>query len=282
MSLTFTKMHALGNDYVYVDLSKQSVADPEGLARAISDRHRGVGSDGLILIAPVAATGAHVRMTVHNADGSRALMCGNGARCVAKYAYEHGLAHENPVKIITDGGVVSAHLVTDAADRVTEARVSMGEPILDPRSIPVRIGGEHAISTLIEACGKQFAMTCVSMGNPHAVVFRQQLEGVPLDEWGPAFEQHPLFPERTNVHFARILSRDSVAMITWERGSGITQACGSGACAVCVAGVLNKLLDRKATVMLPGGRLMIEWEENTNEVYMTGPATEVFTGAWPM
>ncbi len=300
MPLQFTKMHGLGNDYVYVSLFDQRVDDPPALARAVSDRHRGVGADGLILVAPPEVAGAHVCMLMFNADGSRAQMCGNGVRCVAKLAYERGLARANPLLVQTDRGVLSLDLTLDASGCVAEVRVDMGEPILEPRRMPVALPGERAVSVPVPIPGdpgwgghlaRQFGgsrsapqvllMTAVSMGNPHAVFFEQDLARVPLARWGPRIECHPLFPERINVHFVQVVRPDLVRMITWERGTGITQACGTGACAVCVAGVLTARTARGITAELPGGRLKLAWDDATNHVFMTGPAEEVFTGQWP-
>jgi diaminopimelate epimerase len=281
MPLKFTKMHGLGNDYVYVSLFKERVDDPPALARAMSDRHRGVGGDGLILVAPPQGADADVRMIMYNADGSRAQMCGNGIRCVAKLAYERGLARANPLRVQTDAGVLSLDLKLGADERVEAVRVDMGAPILDPRRIPVLLEGENVVARRIALGDQTLSMTCVSMGNPHAVLFALDLTRVPLAEWGPQLERHPLFPERVNVHFVEAVRPDFVKMITWERGSGLTQACGTGACAVCVAGVLNGLTKRAITVELPGGQLQIEWDAARGHVFMTGPATEVFTGVWP-
>jgi diaminopimelate epimerase len=262
-------------------LFDQTVADPPRLARAISDRHRGVGSDGLILVGPPQAADAHVRMQVFNADGSRAEMCGNGIRCVGKLAYERGWARENPLRVETDAGVKSLDLRLDEAGRVSAVRVDMGEPILDPQKIPVALGGDRVVDMAIPLFDKVLSVTCVSLGNPHAVFFADALVRVPLSDWGPKLERHPLFPQGMNVHFAQVLADDRVNVITWERGSGRTQACGTGACAVCVAGVLNRKTQRSITARLPGGELEIEWDAATNHVFMSGPATEVFTGEWP-
>jgi diaminopimelate epimerase len=281
MPLKFTKMHGLGNDYVYVSLFKERVDDPAALARAMSDRHRGVGGDGLILVAPPQGADADVRMIMYNADGSRAQMCGNGIRCVAKLAHERGLARANPLRVQTDAGVLSLDLKLGADERVEAVRVDMGAPILDPKRIPVLLEGENVVARRIALGDQTLSMTCVSMGNPHAVLFALDLTRVPLAEWGPQLERHPLFPERVNVHFVEAVRPDFVKMITWERGTGITQACGTGACAVCVAGVLNGLTKRAITVELPGGQLQIEWDAARGHVFMTGPATEVFTGVWP-
>ena len=281
MLLRFTKMHGLGNDYIYVSLFDQRVDDAPALARVISDRHRGVGADGLILVAPPKDADAHVRMIVFNADGSRAQMCGNGIRCVAKLAYERGLARANPLRVQTDAGVLSLDL-TIGAQRVQAVRVDMGVPILDPRRIPVALPGQRIVGHPLTLGDTTLAMTCVSMGNPHAVVFAADLAAVPLAEWGPQLEQHALFPERINAHFVQVLRPERVRMITWERGSGATQACGTGAAAVCVAGVLNRLTRRSITAELPGGELQLEWRADSEHVFMTGPAEEVFTGEWPM
>ncbi len=281
MPLHFTKMHGLGNDYVYVDVFEEHVDDPAELARRISDRQRGVGSDGLILVAPADDAHAHVRMIMFNADGSRAQMCGNGIRCLAKLAYERGIARVNPLRVQTDRGVLSLDLTLDADGCISNVRVDMGAPILEPRLIPVDLPGERVVAYSLSCAGAELRMTCVSMGNPHAVFFQADLNQVPLDEWGPALERHALFPERVNVHFAQVVARNCVRMVSWERGTGATQACGTGAAAVCVAGVLNGVTDRVTTVELRGGQLELEWDQVTNHVFLTGPATEVFTGQWP-
>lgn len=281
MPLHFTKMHGLGNDYVYISLFDQSVQDAPALARAISDRHRGVGSDGLILLAPSDGPEAHLRMEMYNADGSRAQMCGNGIRCVAKLAYERGLVRCNPLRVATDAGVLTLDLTLDAAGRVSAVRVDMGEPILEPARIPVALAGERVVNVALPLGEQTLNMTCISMGNPHAVFFTEALVRVPLREWGPKIERHPLFPQRINVHFVQVLDRGHLKMASWERGSGATQACGTGASAVCVAGVLSGLTDRRIVATLPGGDLELEWDRATNHVYMTGPATEIFTGVWP-
>lgn len=299
MPLSFTKMHGLGNDYVLISLFDQTVDDPARLAQVISDRHRGVGGDGLILVAPPEDDRADLRMIVFNADGSRAQMCGNGIRCLAKLAYERGLAgrgtdgtsfqaasncgtgYQPVIRVATDAGVLTLELALDTDNRVTAVRVDMGTPILDPRRIPVALDGERAVATPMPLGEHMLAVTCVSLGNPHAVFFEQDLARVQLSDCGPRIECHPMFPERINVHFVQVLRPDRVKMITWERGSGITQACGSGASAVCVAGVLNRLTKQAITAELPGGELELNWDQASNHVFMTGPATEVFTGQWP-
>lgn len=281
MAIQFTKMHGLGNDYVYINTFDQHVTEPEELARRVSDRHRGIGSDGLILIAPPDDTDANVRMMMFNADGSRSEMCGNGIRCVAKYAYEHGLARVNPLRVQTDRGVLELSLTIDLAGRVELVRVDMGAPILTPEEIPVTVHQNPVVRHPLSLEGETLQMTCVSMGNPHAIIFVPELGRVPVREWGPQIERHPLFPKRVNVHFVQVVRPDYVGMITWERGSGLTQACGTGASAVCVAGVLEGQTERELTARLPGGELRLAWDKATNHVFMTGPATEVFSGTWP-
>lgn len=281
MPLKFTKMHGLGNDYVYVGLFDQTVDDPPALARLVSDRHRGVGGDGLILVGPPTAADAHVRMQMFNADGSRAEMCGNGVRCVAKLAHARGWAPHNPMRVETDSGVLELELILDERDQVAAVRVDMGEPRLDPQSIPVALAGGRVVNTPMPLHDQILNVTCVSMGNPHAIFFCEALVRVPLREWGPRIERHPLFPERINAHFVQVLGPDRVRMITWERGSGPTQACGTGACAVCVAGVLTGRTERAITAELPGGELEVEWDSTSNHVWMSGPAVEVFSGEWP-
>lgn len=326
MSLQFIKMHGLGNDYVYVDGHAQSLDgfDRPALAREISDRHRGVGGDGLILILPPSpGVDADVRMEMYNADGSRGEMCGNGIRCVAKYAVEQGLrrpraatgvtiAHLPPrtpanrtplpaemnaamsmlgeslgvreigdidLQIETDRGVLD--LVAFTADGVVRSvRVNMGPPILEPGRIPVSLNADRCIRQPIRIEQRDFSLTCVSMGNPHAVIFVEDVAAFDLPKWGPLFEHHRLFPRRINLHVAQCLSRGEARLRTWERGAGMTQACGTGACAVLVAGVLEDRLSRTALLHLPGGDLRIEWPADDAPVFMTGPAEECFRGEW--
>jgi diaminopimelate epimerase len=299
MAIEFTKMHGLGNDYVYVDASAHSLngADVSALARAVSDRHRGIGADGLILMRrPEPDAGADVHMEMYNADGSRGEMCGNGLRCVAKYVVDRGWLKPTGdsatiVRVQTDRGVCIAE-VSPARGHVSEVRVNMGRPVLSPREIPVNVGGDRCVREALVVENQMWTLTCVSMGNPHAVLFVDDAGAVDLTHWGPRIEQHPVFPSRTNVHFATVEKMvggarptpnrpDEVLMRTWERGSGVTQACGSGACAVLVAGVLEQRLARRALVHLPGGDLMIEWQADTADVWMTGPAEVVFSGQWP-
>lgn len=302
MPIAFTKMHGLRNDYIYVSLFDQRVADAPALARAISDRHAGVGSDGLILIAPPESGAADVRMIMYNSDGSRSQMCGNGVRCVAKYTYEHGLSRANPMRVQTDAGVLTLELEVESGV-VRRVRVDMGEPRLNPREIPVGLEGAQIVNQALPPAKAdsgmssaafetpdgsplrplpgELRMTCVSTGNPHAVFFVPDIERVPLRDWGPQIERHPVFPERVNAHFVQVVRRDYVVMVTWERGAGPTQACGTGASAVCVAGVLNGLTDRRITARLPGGEMLLEWDDRTNHIFKTGPAVEIFSGTWP-
>jgi len=277
--MRFTKMHGLGNDYVYVDCFHERVADPVGLARLVSDRHFGIGSDGLIMIMP--SSTADVRMRMFNADGSEGKMCGNGIRCVAKYAYDHKLSQRNPMKVETAAGIKTIDLnIEDSI--VASATVDMGEPVLASADIPVLVPQKQAIGIPIRAGRNTYNMTCVSMGNPHAVIYVDDLPAVPLEQVGPEIEKNPLFPQRVNVHFVQVRSPTEVAIRTWERGSGVTLACGTGASAVCVAGALTQKSERAILAHLPGGDLRLEWREANNHVYMTGPATEVFSGDWPM
>jgi diaminopimelate epimerase len=290
--MQFTKMHGLGNDYVYVDCFSQTVSDPASLAKKISDRHRGIGADGLILICP--STVADVKMRIFNADGSEAQMCGNGIRCVAKYAYEHSLGGSRktfsipqgdsfPVslRVETGRGVLALGLQIDKKNKVQQVCVNMGEPILAPARIPVALQGDNIIEAAIDVLNQRMLMTCVSMGNPHAVFFIDDLSAIKLEKIGPVIEHHELFPERVNAHFVKVNSPRRFSMITWERGSGATLACGTGACACCVAAVLTNRCDRAVQANLPGGKLQLNWSQDDNCIYMTGPATEVFTGFWP-
>ncbi len=277
--MKFTKMHGAGNDYVYVDcFAEKTPHDIPRLAVAISDRHKGIGADGLILICPSEIADARMRM--FNADGSESEMCGNGVRCVAKYVYDHGIARRDRLKIETGRGVLVLDLEISRglAERV---RVNMGAPILESAKIPTTLPGDPPIRQKLAAAGREFEVTCVSMGNPHCVTFVDQVN----DDWvlrvGPEVERHPAFPNRVNAEFIQIVSPREFRMRVWERGSGETQACGTGACASAVAGVLTGLTERKVLAHLPGGDLELEWSE-TGEVYLTGPAVEVFSGDWPV
>ncbi len=277
--LPFVKMHGIGNDYVFIDCFKNEVDRPSTLARAMSARHFGVGSDGLILIMP--SRKANVRMRMFNADGSEAEMCGNGIRCLAKYAYEHGLARENPLTVETLAGI--KRIVLDVVDETVQfATVDMGKPRLRRSEIPM-LGPEvdSVIAEPLECNGERYEITAVSMGNPHCVIFTDSVDDVPLGIVGPRLETHSAFPERVNVHFAQVLSRGEARVRTWERGAGMTLACGTGASAVCVAGVLTDRMDRRTTIHLPGGSLDLRWKQD-DTVAMTGRAEEVFTGLWPL
>ncbi len=276
--MRFTKMQGAGNDYVYVDCFDEQVDAPEALAREISDRHFGVGGDGLILVMP--SESADVRMRMFNADGSEGEMCGNGIRCVSKYAWDHGRTEANPMRIETMCGIKMIDLVLGDDGKAVGATVDMGEPILKPSKIPVNIPLKQVVEMPIRSSRRAFSITCVSMGNPHAVVFVDDVAGVVLEECGRDIETNALFPERINVHFVQVHSDVEVTVRTWERGTGHTLACGTGASAVCVAGVLARKAGRKITAHLDGGDLELEWREGDGHVYMTGPAAEVFTGEW--
>ncbi|HYO08965.1 MAG TPA: diaminopimelate epimerase [Tepidisphaeraceae bacterium] len=283
--MKFTKMHGIGNDYVYVNGFSETVADPGDVARKVSDRHFGIGSDGLILILPPAdPSRADVRMRMFNTDGSEGEMCGNGVRCVAKYAWDHGLTRSNPMRVETGRGVLTLELKTDARDKVEQVTVNMGEPILEPAQVPFDPAKasptKHPRVFRYELAGEVMDLVAVSMGNPHSVTFVDDVDALDLNRIGPLAERHPAFPKRVNAHWAQVVRPREIKMRTWERGSGITWACGTGASAVLVAGVLTGRSDRKALVHLPGGDLTIEWREADNNVYMTGPATEVFSGEW--
>jgi diaminopimelate epimerase len=286
--MRFTKMHGIGNDYVYVSLFDQPAPrDPVGLARAISDRHFGVGSDGLILVGP--SERADARMRMFNADGSESEMCGNGVRCVAKLIHDRGLARQPTVTVETGRGVLSLEIEAHGG-KAERVRVNMGAPILDAEAIPTTLPGprvidwpmpEGEVPPWFADCGFEPRLTCVSMGNPHAVLFGRDVAAVPLDSAGPPLENAAWFPNRINVHFVQVLGPEEVRVRTWERGSGATLACGTGACAVCVAGVLTGRTGRTLLAHLPGGDLELEWPDDDAPVFMTGPAVEVFTGEWP-
>ena len=273
----FTKMHGIGNDYVYVDGSKEHVEDPSGLSVRVSDRHTGIGSDGLILINP--SDCADFEMEMYNADGSRGRMCGNGIRCVGKYVYDHGLTDRKKLKIETLSGIRTLELFTGEDGLVSSVKVDMGIPELEPEKIPASFPGEAVIGVPLEIGGRVFSVTCVSMGNPHCVVFPDEdiRESGP-EVYGPLFEHADVFPDRINTEFINVADRSRLRMRVWERGSGETMACGTGACAAAVAAALNGYADRKVTVSLLGGDLQIEWSEEDGHVYMTGPAEEVFEG----
>lgn len=275
--MRFTKMHGAGNDYVYVNAFKETLPeDIPALARKISDRHTGVGGDGLILICP--SDKADARMRMYNADGSESEMCGNGVRCVAKFVYDHGIAQKEELKIETGRGVLTLQ-VFPVDGRVQQVRVNMGHPILEADLIPTTLTGTPPVNVPLEVGGTTLHVTAISMGNPHCVTFVDELNDHLVHGIGPQVEVHPAFPRRVNAEFIKVISRSETQMRVWERGSGETQACGTGACASLVAGVLNGLTDRKVLCHLPGGDLTLEWAES-GEVFMTGPATEVFSGDW--
>ena len=276
--MKFTKMQGLGNDYVYVNCFEEKIDNPPELARRISDRHFGVGSDGLIMINP--SDRADFEMEMYNADGSRGEMCGNGIRCVAKYVYDYGLTDKTDISVETLGGIKYLELTVEDG-KVRTVKVDMGKPELEPQKIPVKADGDKAVDEPILVGGEEYRMTCVSMGNPHAVVFVGcDVRDFPLEEIGPNFESHERFPNRVNTEFVRVIDRHTAEMRVWERGSGETLACGTGACAVAVACVLNGLTEDEVTVRLLGGDLQIRWDREKDTVYMTGPAEVVFDGEW--
>jgi diaminopimelate epimerase len=277
--MRFTKMHGCGNDYVYVDCVRaKPPRDPIALARVISDRHFGVGGDGLILICP--SEKADARMRMFNADGSEAEMCGNGLRCVAKFVHDHGIAAKPRLTIETGRGVLSVDLEVHQG-KVERVTVDMGEPILQASDIPTTLPGNPPIDAPLTIDGTTLKFTCVSMGNPHAVTFVDAITDRQVHGLGPLVEKHAAFPRKTNVEFIKVNRPDDATMRVWERGSGETLACGTGACASAVAGVLTGRLARKVTMHLLGGDLELRWADADNHVYMTGPAVEVFSGEWP-
>ena len=273
--MKFTKMHGCGNDYVYVNLFEEQLDNPAEVSIKVSDRHFGIGSDGLITIGP--SDKADFRMHIYNADGSEAEMCGNGIRCVAKYVYDHKLTDKTEITVETGAGVLTLILYPENG-KVQQVRVDMGEPILTPAEIPVVSQNDKVIDEPIEVGGKTWNMTCVSMGNPHAVVFVDDTASFPLETYGPLFENHERFPKRTNTEFVQIISRTEANMRVWERGSAETWACGTGTCASVMACILNGKTEDKVLVHLRGGDLTVEYDRASNHVFMTGPATEVFSG----
>ncbi len=276
--ISFTKMHGIGNDYVYVDCTEKTLVDPAAVALAVSPRRTGIGSDGLILICPSSV--ADCRMEMYNADGSRGSMCGNGIRCVGKYVYDHGICRRDTLRVETDAGIKTLRLDAEGGV-VVRVHVDMGPPILDGRAIPVDADGrivDHALTVEADGAAQTYSVTCVSMGNPHCVMFLDEVEGLDLERIGPRFEHHPFFPKRVNTEFVRVLTPSEARMRVWERGSGETAACGTGACAVLVAGVLTGRMQRTGVIHLNGGDLEIRWDETSGSVFMTGGATEVFRG----
>lgn len=275
--MKFTKMHGIGNDYIYVNCFEEKIDDIPQLAVEMSDRHFGVGSDGLVLIMP--SDRADFRMRMFNSDGSEAEMCGNATRCVGKYVYDNGLTDKTKISLETLAGIKYLDLfVNDGV--VEKVTVDMGEPVLTPQLIPVDYTGDEFINKIISVDGVEYAITCVSMGNPHAITYMDDISNLQIEKLGPKFENHQIFPKKTNTEFVQVINRNILRMRVWERGAGETLACGTGACAVLVSSVLNNLSERKATIQLIGGDLEIEWREGDNHVYMTGSATKVFDGVW--
>ena len=289
-SMKFTKMHGCGNDYIYVNGFEEHISQEKkpDLVKKLSDRHFGIGGDGVIFINP--SKQADFEMEMYNADGSRAEMCGNGIRCVAKYVYDKGLTDKSQISIISAGMIKFLDLTikrdgentqktgSTGRGKVTKVRVNMGSPILEPAKIPVEAAGERVVDEPIEVQGKEYRMTCVSMGNPHAVVFMEGVQTLDLEKIGPDFENHKRFPKRTNTEFVEVIDRHTVFMRVWERGTGETLACGTGCCATAVACILNGLTDDAITVKLLGGELQIEWDREKNLIFMTGLAETVFEG----
>ena len=273
--MKFTKMQGCGNDYVYVDATKEIISNIPETARRVSNRNYGIGSDGLILIRE--SEKADFMMDMYNQDGSRAQMCGNGIRCLAKYVYDHGMTDKKNLKIETLSGIKDLELFVEEG-KVSMVKVNMGSPILEPSLIPVLSDKDVVINEPISVGGKTYHITCVSMGNPHAVVFVDNTKEFPVEEIGPLFENHEIFPQRVNTEFIHVIDREHIDMRVWERGSGETLACGTGACASVVASVLNGHTCNQVKVSLLGGDLFIEYDQENDKVYMTGPAVEVFKG----
>ncbi len=276
MNMKFTKMHGCGNDYVYVDCTNEMIENPSEVSKYVSDRHFGIGSDGLILIC--SSETADFRMAMYNADGSEGAMCGNGIRCVAKYVYDKGLTDKKNISIETKSGIKELELTVEDG-KVSLVKVNMGAPILKAKDIPVDVDTEKCIDSDINVDGKDYKITCVSMGNPHAVTFiDEDVKTFPIEKIGPKVENHPMFPDRVNTEFVQVLNRHEVNMRVWERGSGETLACGTGTCATVVACVLNGLTDDEVTVHLLGGDLFIKYDRENDTVWMTGPAVIAFEG----
>lgn len=282
--MKFTKMQGIGNDYVYVNCFEETVENPGEVARKVSDRHFGIGSDGLILIKP--SDVADFEMDMYNADGSRGSMCGNGIRCVGKYVYDYGLTDKTSITVSTPSGIKYLELTVEEG-KVARIRVNMGAPILDPEKVPVlpekmggnnEFDGKQVVNAPITINSQEYHITAVSMGNPHGVVYLDDVKGLEIEKIGPLFENHPCFPDRVNTEFVKILDDHTAEMRVWERGSGETLACGTGACAVAVASILNGYTKDCVTVKLLGGDLEIFWDREENQVYMTGPAQVVFDG----
>lgn len=275
--MKFTKMHGCGNDYIYINGYIEKIQDYNHLAKKMSNRNFGVGSDGLVVILP--SDTADFQMRMFNSDGSEAEMCGNAIRCVGKYVYDNKMTEKDIITVETLAGIKVLNLFTEGK-KVVKVKVDMGEPILEANEIPVISDKKPVINQTIQAVGNTYSLTCVSMGNPHAVCFVDNIEDKMIFEAGPSIETNSIFPRKTNVEFARIIDNKTIEMRVWERGAGETLACGTGACATLVAAVLNDKVDREATVKLLGGDLFIEWDIITNHVFMTGPAETVFEGKW--
>jgi len=273
--MKFTKMHGCGNDYVYVNCFEETVQNPSAVSVYVSDRHFGVGADGMILICPSEI--ADFRMVMYNADGSEGSMCGNGIRCVAKYVYDHGMTDQTRISIETKSGIKHLELTIEDG-KVSLVKVNMGAPVLKPEQIPVLSDGDRMVNEPMTILDKEYRVTCVSMGNPHAVVFVDDTKTFPVEKLGPHFENHKWFPDRINTEFVQIISRSEANMRVWERGSGETWACGTGTCASVVASVLNGYTDDRVLVHLLGGDLRIFYDREADTVWMTGPATTVFDG----
>lgn len=274
--MKFTKMHGIGNDYIYINGFEEQVQNQGELSIRLSDRHKGVGSDGLVIILP--SSKADFRMQMFNADGSEAEMCGNAARCIGKYVYEKALTNKTELTLETLAGIKTLQLFLDDKNNVVSVTVDMGKPELKPSKIPTTLSGDQIVNFPVSFDGINYHITCISMGNPHTVIFTQNIANLYIETIGKKIENSPVFPRRTNVEFIEVIDKSRIKMRVWERGSGETLACGTGACAAVVAGVLNGLVSRKATVELLGGNLEIEWNENDDHVYLTGPAETVFEG----
>lgn len=274
--MKFTKMHGIGNDYVYVNCFKEQVENPGELAIRVSDRHFGIGSDGLILIKP--SKRADFEMAMYNADGSEGAMCGNGIRCVAKYVYDYGLTDQTRIRVDTKSGIKVLDLTIGEDGKVSFVRVNMGSPELTAAKIPIISEREQVVAEPVEVGGVTYAITGVSMGNPHAVVYLEDVKGLDIEKVGPLFEHHERFPDRINTEFIRVTDRENLEMRVWERGSGETLACGTGACAAAVASMVNGYTEDEVTVHLLGGDLRVRWDREENLVYMTGPAAVAFEG----
>lgn len=274
--MRFTKMHGLGNDYIYINCFEEKVENPSELSIKMSDRHFGVGSDGLVLI--MSSNVADFKMRIFNSDGSEAEMCGNAIRCVGKYVFENKMTYKTNIAIETLAGIKILDMKTENG-KIDFVKVDMGEPIIEAKNIPVITKKEKFINEEVIVDSNSYRVTCISMGNPHAVVYLNDLDNIKIEDIGPEFEHNRIFPNRINTEFVKVIDKDNLKMRVWERGAGETLACGTGSCAVLVASVLNNLCNKKATIKLLGGDLIIEWAED-NHVYMIGPAEKVFDGVW--